>query len=525
MKALPLLFALSFFLSPLHAQNINLSNGNLFDGEPYLAVHPQNDAHLVVAWMGVVPGSRVVIKTRVSLDGGQSWSPVAALPHYVAGYTSADPSLGFDNNGNLYAVYVDYSGFNTSPLKGAVVICRSTDGGFSWSAPQEVIDVDFDPGKRAIDRPWLAIDRSGGKYDGRIYISTMNAKGASAPFHPYLSYSADSGASFATRYLDSSGWLAGILIPQPMPTPAVAADGIFYAVYPSYVLSQSLLPQFILAASHDGGTSFEYRSVFRSATATGDSLAKTGYLLRCDPSDPAHLAFFFLDRSEGDLDLYMSESFDRGQSWSNKIRINDDPRGNGIMQDLLWAGFDAEGNLIAAWRDRRNGSPGSYISDYEIWAAYRHRDSLLFSENFRLSDTLIPFHDILKGSGNDFMCIRLRSDTLHAVWGDTRSSRLNIMYQKGSPDGTVLSVQNPAGENTSPFFIFPNPARQQIYVRGKDIRQIRLFDAEARLILEKHFKGQRNNLTLDLSDRGAGVYFLEIKSKAFKTLEKVILTE
>jgi len=443
----------------------------------------------------------------------------------VSSYTSADPSLGFDLNGNLYAVYVDYSGFNSSPLEGAVLISQSIDRGFSWSIPQEVINIDFESGKRAIDRPWLSIDRSGGAYDGRIFISTMNAKGASAPFHPYLSYSADQGGSFTNRYLDSSGWLAGSLIPQPMPTPAHAADGIFYAVYPSYVLSQSLLPQFILAASDDGGQSFDYRTVFKSNTATGDSLAKSGYLLRCDPSDAAHLAFFFLDRSEGDLDLYMTESFDRGQSWSEKIRVNDDPRGNGIMQDLLWADFDKEGNLIAAWRDRRNGSAGSYISDYEIWAAYRHRDSLHFSENFRLSDRLIPFRDILKGSGNDFMCVRLRNDTLHAVWGDTREDQLNIWYQKSTLDGTVLSVRNLADEKPSPFRIFPNPARQQIYIRGKDIRQIRLFDAKGRLLMEKHLSRERQSVTLEPGSPGAGVYFLEIESKDFRTLEKIILTE
>ena len=525
MKLIHLLLCLLLFFNPLRAQNKNLSNGRFFDGEPYLAIHPQDNAHLIVAWMSVVPGSRVVIKTRVSLDGGQSWSPATALPHSVSSYTSADPSLGFDLNGNLYAVYVDYSGSNSSPLEGAVIICQSTDGGFSWSTPQEVININIEPGKRAIDRPWLAIDRSGGAYDGRIYVSTMNAKGASAPFHPYLSYSADEGGSFTTRYLDSSGWLAGSLIPQPMPTPALATDGIFYAIYPSYVLSQSLLPQFVLAASNDGGQSFDYRTVFKSNTATGDSLAKSGYLLRCDPSDAAHLAFFFLDRSEGDLDLYMTESFDRGQSWSTKIRINDDPRGNGIMQDLLWADFDDEGNLIAAWRDRRNGSPGSYISNYEIWAACRHRDSLHFSENFRLSDTLIPFRDILKGSGNDFMCIRLRNDTLHAVWGDTREDKLNIWYQKSGPDGTVLSVRNLADEKPSPFHIFPNPARQQIFIRGKGIRQIRLFDARGRLLMEKRFSGNRESVALDTGQRDAGVYILEIEGQDIKTLEKVILTE
>ena len=49
-------------------QNQNISNGNIFDGEPYLSINPSNSQHMVVAWMGYLPFSRVYIKTKVSFN-------------------------------------------------------------------------------------------------------------------------------------------------------------------------------------------------------------------------------------------------------------------------------------------------------------------------------------------------------------------------------------------------------------------------------------------------------------------------
>ena len=50
----------------------------------------------------------------------------------------------------------------------------------------------------------------------------------------------------------------------------------------------------------------------------------------------------------GDIDVFMSESFDEGAIWTSGIRINDDPIANNRMQDLLWADFDVNGNLVVS---------------------------------------------------------------------------------------------------------------------------------------------------------------------------------
>jgi hypothetical protein len=51
----------------LFSQNTNISNGIVFDGEPYLAINPNNSQHMVVAWMGFKLNQHLVIKTKRAL--------------------------------------------------------------------------------------------------------------------------------------------------------------------------------------------------------------------------------------------------------------------------------------------------------------------------------------------------------------------------------------------------------------------------------------------------------------------------
>src|SRR5713226_3903323 len=78
-------FLLSFQTGHPQPVNTNISNGILFDGEPYLAINPINNQNLVAAWMGLKLSNgqyRIAIKTRASFDGGNSWSIANALPHF-----------------------------------------------------------------------------------------------------------------------------------------------------------------------------------------------------------------------------------------------------------------------------------------------------------------------------------------------------------------------------------------------------------------------------------------------------------
>lgn len=500
------LFTLSilFLLGTVNifSQNNQISDGAFFDGEPYLTINPTNSQHIVAAWMGYEIGNALQINVKVSFDGGQTWSGEILIPHSAAGYTSADVSLQFDNSGNLYICYVDY---NATTMVGGDFIRKSTDGGLSWGTETLVISSTDDPGQRCIDRPWMVIDQSTGPYSGTIYITTMNAKGVlTPPFNPYLSRSLDGGTTWEPwRYLDTINFVAGSIIPQPMATPTVSANGTFYAIYPSYETSQNLLVQLLLASSSDGGNDLSHSSVLATAQIFNDTLAKKAGLLISNPADANHLVYLYISNPNGDGDIMLIESSNAGINWTPEIRVNDDPIGNDRMQDLVWADFDTDGDLVVAWRDRRNGSNNTYQTDTEIWGAVRYNGNIFFEPNIKISNTFAPHDPILEENGNDFLCVKYRDDTISTIWGDTRNGVVNIWLQRSLPSGNIVSIQQ-ITDNES-FDVYPIPSSNNVILEGGMIQEVNIYNLEGKLIQSY----TPNDTKTEISGLATGTYILK----------------
>lgn len=512
-----------FLVSNLFGQNQNISNAYVFDGEPYLSINPLNPQNMVVAWMGYVINNNICIKTKTTFDAGHTWSTTHYIPHVNPAYGSADPSLAFDNSGNVFLSYIDY---DTGIDSGAVYVVKSSDGGLTWGSPVEVINAHSDTGKYPIDRPWISVDCSGGFNAGNIYITTMppNVFGPlSPPYHPYFIVSTDNGNTFNSwQYLDTINWLSGNIIQQPMATNCVSPNGIFHAIYPSYMPSQSLYARYIIASSADAGNSFTYHTVLNSTQGISDTLAKKGYLLCSDHSDANHLVFVYLDIPYGDIDVFLKESFDGGVTWSNAVRVNDDPVANNRMQDLVWASFDNDGDLVVSWRDRRNGTDSTYTTASEIWAAVRCKDSTNFSSNFRISDCTVPYDSILAYSGNDFMCIKLDNDTLNAVWGDTRTGKLNIWFQRMDINGIILSRQQISSDNIPGIKIYPNPAKSNIIISGKQLVKVCIFNQSGKIVSVYQNLNEVKKLIVNLNHFSRGEYFVQVTSSNSVITKKII---
>jgi hypothetical protein len=501
-----LLFSITTF-----SQNTLVSSGNVFEGEPYLVINPQNQQHLVAAWMGFQLNQKVCIKSAVSMDGGNNWSSPITQNHEVATNSSADVSLAFNSAGTLFMCYIDYD--NDLFTNGQIIIRKSVDGGFNWSTSTEVINIADCPNQLCVDRPWMVIDRSGGIHDGTIYISAMNAKQpafVTPPFHPYLSVSKNDGFSFETpRYLDSVNYLAGSTIPQVMPSPAVSADGTFYAIYPSYETSQSLFPRYLLANSTTQGLAINHIIAYQGVNiGVQNDLLKRGSLLKTDPSNSLHLAYFFLSEINDGADVYFTETMDAGITWTSFKRINQDPIANGKLQDLLWADFDLDGDLLVCWRDRRNGIGTSYAEPTEIYAVVRPKDSLNFNVDYRISSQQIQHDQVLTNSGNDFMHTCLMNDTAYTVWGDVRTGTLKIYLNKWNIFSQVGSLSEIPTAETIP--IIPNPSNISIQVPANFIGETyTIFSLNGSCIVKKELE----NEFIDISCLTKGSYILQINKE------------
>ncbi len=77
-----LIISLLFFYLP--AQNINISNGLFWQGEPFIVQNKKYPNNLVIAWMGYYfPAGSNTIAIRIisSQDFGNTWSSPTFIPH------------------------------------------------------------------------------------------------------------------------------------------------------------------------------------------------------------------------------------------------------------------------------------------------------------------------------------------------------------------------------------------------------------------------------------------------------------
>lgn len=471
-------FSSLFFYSQ---DDVHIASSN-FDGEPYIAINPTNDKNIVIAWMHLNLSNRP-IRTRTSFDGGLTWGTPVDLP--IVNNNTADPTMAFDNSGALYICFIDHLGNSPSSNQGGIYSYKSLDGGLTWGSQALAIDINADGQHQPIDRPWLVCDKSTGPNQGNLYLTTKTVSGGPSPYHPYFMKSTNSGLSWDNwRYVDTINWLSGI--PSTFASPTITSNGTFIGIYPSYVQTQSAIPKYIMAYSNDAGNSFDYKSSITNIPSASNDSAKRGWQSIADPLNQDHLGFLYISGSNGDLDIFMTETYDFGDTWTTSERINDDPIGNGILQDLVWASYDEDGDLAVCWRDRRESNTSGYAVPSRIYGVVRWKDSLNFSPNFTISDTLAQYTNILSQAGNDFLCQKMYQDTLYVTWGDTRTGSLNIWFDKIALNtGSSTGLVNLNKSNLPKLNIYPNPSSDFISIKTKNekIKSVKIFNSSGELII------------------------------------------
>lgn len=509
---IPLLFCcLNLIGQP---NNLNISNGNVFDGEPYIAVNPINHNNIVVAWMGLTFSGtfKVSIKTKSSFDGGITWGNYYVQQHLTATYHSADVSMCFRNDGVLYLSYIDS---RQNPDSGGVYVTHSNDGGITWSLPILAFDAYEDGSKLPVDRPWLVIDNSASPNFGTLYLTTKPAPWILPPNRPYLKVSVDSGLTWsAFRYVDTTGYLVGNLIAAPMATPAVTADGALTIAYPSYVVSQSVFPKIYLAKSYNKGAGFQYHDLLINPSAVADTNYKLGYHLAANPANANQLAFTSVGNQNGDPDIYSTTSNDGGLTWNTPVRVNDDAISNGKAQDMVWANYAANGDLAVTWRDRRNATGTGFYQASDTYCAISHDNGLTFQNNIRLSNVTAPFDSVLAENGNDFMSCELIDDSIYAVWSDIRNGKLNIYFAKtATATGQGTGVTEVSSEIASEIILFPNPVKDKMTIQlpfSLDKMLLEIYSADGKMVFCKN--SISNFETINCSKFSNGLYMIKIKN-------------
>ena len=373
--------------------------------EPTIAIDPTNpnlvtaawndycDTDLGGGWMGFA----------FSRDRGESWTP-SKIPGYPSD-TSAegmasplhgrqaeagDPLLAFDNDGNLFAGGIAFNRVN--PQNGDVWVATYASTPHPSGYPKDYLrTVVVGQGTPALagifeDKPELEVDRTGGQFDGNVYICWSRFVGVAGRTRISFSRSTDSGRTFSRPIELSFGKdVQGCDI-------AIEHDGDVYVAWgtrqtPSAIDAEGLA----IARSTDGGASFapahQIARFSRYFPSDGDRNCGDGALLcpsefvffrvplepriTADPSgmlpgvyatynavDPATVVPSATSYSSAGANsglvgrsvVYVIRSLDDGASWSAPVAV--DPaggRGHQYFSDIDALG----GKMVAVWQDNR----------------------------------------------------------------------------------------------------------------------------------------------------------------------------
>lgn len=328
----------------------------------------------------------------LSNDFGKTW--VTISQHNPERRVQGDDAVTVSASGVFARSYISFDGIRQKQpriARNGIFVSTSADG-FSWGKPVPVVD-HINTVRPFEDKPWPAFDAGAtSPWKGRLYLSwTRFDEYASAlpgdSTHIYFTYSADSGRSFIPpfRISDQAGTCLDDGNTVEGAVPAAGPDGTVYVAWsgPSgIVIDRSTdggrtFGKDLPVTEHVGGWSFGVKGNERH---NGMPVLKINH---APGPDNGTLYIAFMDRRHGDADVFLTSSKDKGQTWTQPLRVNSDKIGNGLDQAFCWLAVDpVDGSVNLVYYDR------SITKDGKIGATLaRSTDG---GRTFKHFDTLIP---------------------------------------------------------------------------------------------------------------------------------------
>jgi hypothetical protein len=384
-----------------------------------------------------------------STDGGRSWAPTQLpLPEGID--RPFAPDVAFGPDGTLYVSYVNLVGEGNVPDN--LWVARSNDGGRSLEAPVRVAGrLTF--GARLVVGP-----------EGTVHVTWLQAaevgflRLVGGPNPIVASRSTDGGRTFS-----SPVGVSDVNRPRVgAATPVIDARGDLVVLYQDFKEDRRDFEflegppwedpfALVLTRSTDGGRSFSVGTELESGVvATRRFLIFLVEFPSLAAGADGSLYVSWTDGRDGSEDVYIRRSQDGGRTWSEAVRVNDDPRDDGTAQYLPRVAVAPSGRVDVLFLDRRRDR-GNVMTDAFL---AQSSDGGRTFENHRLSSKSFdsnvgPYVDATFpiDFGSRLGLLSSDDETL-AAWTDTRfgtegTGRQDILvaeaaHRRGGPLAWVL---------------------------------------------------------------------------------------
>lgn len=520
MKLKPLFFSLFMLALTLQLtaqpENILISTSNSPE-EPTIYIDPFNTNRIIA-------GANIN-NVYYSEDGGYTWS---ADQLYSSSYgVWGDPVTIVDNDGN-------YLFFHLSNPPGGnwidrIVCQKSTDGGQTWN-DGTYMGLN---GTKAQDKHWAIVDRE----NGNIYVTWTqfdhyNSSNPDDRSNIMFSKSLDNGDSWSPAMrinevdgdcIDEDNTVEGAV-------PAVGPNGEIYVAWAGpegIVFDKSLdqgetwLDEDIFVSDFPGGWDYSIPGINRC-----NGLPVTV----CDLSGGEHNGTIYInwtDQRNGtdDTDVWLVKSTDGGETWSNPIRVNDDPPGK--QQFFTWMAVDQmTGFLHFVFYDRRN------YDDYntDVYMAVSMDGGETFENYIVSEEPFVPMSSIFFGDYNN---VSAHDNVVRPIWTRLHNGSLSVytaivdIFHTGveeKPDtGIPLALEqnypNPFSESTYFSFKLREPSLVTLSITDIFGRHIATIIDNKKLSAGpyiKHFNASDYNLS-------PGVYYFNLTGNDVNRVRKMVL--
>jgi hypothetical protein len=383
--------------------------------EPTIAVDPTAPNRMAICWrqFDTVASDFRQAGYSFTVDGGRSWSPIGVIQ---PGVFRSDPVLAADGNGDFH--------FLALGLEDGFTVWHhlSTDGGATWG------DASFAFGG---DKQWFSVSA-----DGRTLYQNWSSA---------FSRSLDGGASWETPIeMFAAG---GLTSAEPIwGNSAIGPDGALYIVGRFATTVQRI----VLIRSDEPASSpmrFDFGvevplggSVgFRGNPNPGGMMGMPQVAVNHAPGALHGEVYALLSASPGGTriqsQVHFARSTDRGETWSEFVRLNDDPAPDNRWHWFATMSVAPNGRIDVAWLDMRDDpTPVDFTYLSALYRSFSEDGGRTWSANERLSvsfDSRLGFPSQAK-MGDYF---HMASDDLGAdlAWCATFEGEQNIYYTRIGP--------------------------------------------------------------------------------------------